>query len=202
MKIALIGASGNIGSKILSEALSRNHQVTAIVRDIAKLPQHQNLAAVKADINQSNLSSILAGHDAVISSVHFSGFNPENLLSAIKSSGVKRYISVGGAGSLEIKPGLKVIDTPEFPEIWKQEAGAGVQYLEALKQEKELDWTFLSPSALIADGQRTGKFRLGKDQLLLDSDGKSHISTEDYAIALIDELENPRHIKERFTVGY
>ena len=203
MKIALIGASGNVGSKILAEALSRGHEVTGIVRNPEKLASKPKLTAVKGDVyDEAGLPRLLAGHQAVISSVHFLSFDHAKLLGAVRQSGVKRYLVVGGAGSLEVKPGLTLVETPEFPAIYKSEALAGSEYLKLLRGETALDWTFLSPSAIIAPGERTGKFRLGNDQLLVGGDGKSFISQEDYAIALIDELEKPAHIRQRFTVGY
>lgn len=203
MKIALIGASGNIGSKILAEALSRGHSVTAIVRNTDALPTHERLSACKGDVgDDAALSTLLSGHEAVISSLPFSAFDPDRLLSAIKSSGVKRYIAVGGAGSLDLKPGLRLVDSDEFPAEWKPEASKGADYLARLRREQDLDWTFISPSIMIEPGKRTGTFRLGGDSVLFAADGSSRISQEDYAIALIDELEHPAHIRQRFTVGY
>ncbi|WP_343713421.1 NAD(P)-dependent oxidoreductase [Inquilinus sp.] len=202
-KLALIGASGNVGSKILAEALSRGHQVAGIVRNPEKLPRHPNLTAVRGDVYDADgLAKLLAGHDAVISSVHYTASDPALLLQAVKASGVKRYLVVGGAGSLEVAPGVQLVDTPEFPALYKEEASKGRDYLNLLRGETGLDWTFLSPSALIAPGERTGKFRLGGDQLLVGADGQSRISQEDYAVALIDELEKPAHSRQRFTVGY
>jgi uncharacterized protein len=143
----------------------------------------------------------LKGHDVAISAVHFAQSDAKKLISAAKASGVKRYLVVGGAGSLEVAPGKKLIDTPEFPAIYKAEAAAGGDFLDLLRKEPTLDWTFLSPSAVIAPGERTGKFRLGGDQLLTHAKG-SNISAEDYAIAFVDELEKPAHSRRRFTVGY
>jgi uncharacterized protein len=203
MKVALIGASGNIGSQILSELRSRGHSVTAIARNPEKIASTPGVTPVRADISDASaLAAALRGHDAVISAVRFRSFDPQVLLSAIKTSGVKRLIMVGGAGSLEAKPGVQLIDTPDFPEAHKPEASAGRGALNALRAGSTLDWTFLSPSAVIAPGERTGKFRLGKDAVLVGTDGKSRISIPDYAIALVDELESPRHIRQRFTVGY
>lgn len=203
MKIALIGASGNIGSKILAEAVSRGHDITAIARNSQKIAHAAHVTAVQGDVTQpEELAALLRGHDAVISSVHFSAFEPAALLGAIKASGVKRYLVVGGAGSLELPNGQRVVDSPDFPEVWRGEALLGAAFLGALRQETALDWTFLSPSALIAAGKRTGVFRLGKDALLVDADGKSHISEEDYAVAMLDEVEEPQHIRARFTAGY
>jgi putative NADH-flavin reductase len=158
---------------------------------------------VRADISdEAALAAALRGHDAVISAVRFRNFDPHVLINAIKASEVKRLLMVGGAGSLEARPGVQLIDTPDFPEAYKPEASAGRSALNALRAESSLDWTFLSPSAVIAPGERTGKFRLGKDEVLIGADGKSRISIPDYAIALVDELETPRHTRRRFTVGY
>lgn len=203
MSIALIGATGFIGSRILTELVSRGHTVTAIVRNPEKVPALAGVTAVKGDIlDKDGLARLLAGHEAAISSVHYLASDADALLGAVKQSGVKRYLVVGGAGSLEVAPGVKLVDTPEFPAIYLDEARKGAAYLDLLKQDKTLDWTFLSPSAIIAPGERTAKFRLGLDQLLVDGNGDSRISAEDYAIALVDELEKPAHSRRRFTVGY
>ncbi len=202
MKVALIGATGMIGSRLLAELNRRGHQVTAIVRRPEKVPALPNVAAKKGDVfDEKGLAELLRGHDAVISAVHFLDSDPKKLLAAVKASGVPRYLVVGGAGSLEVAPGVKLIDTPQFPAQYKAEAQAGADFLGLLREEKALDWTFLSPSAVIAPGERTGKFRLGGDQLLTHDKG-SNISAEDYAIAMVDELEKPAHSRRRFTVGY
>jgi uncharacterized protein len=203
VKVALIGASGSIGSQILAELRSRGHAVTAIARNPEKIARAAGVTAVAADVgDEKALAATLRGHDAVIGAVRFRNFDPQVLLRAIKGSGVKRLIMVGGAGSLEARPGVQLIDTPDFPEVAKAEASAGRSALNALRAESTLDWTFPSPSAVIAPAERTGKFRLGKDAVLIGADGKSRISIPDYAIALVDELENPRHVRQRFTVGY
>ena len=203
MNIALIGATGFIGSRLLTELTRRGHKVTAIVRNPEKVPAGAGISARKGDVfDRDGLSALLAGHDAVISAVHFSASDAATLLSAVKQSGVTRYLVVGGAGSLEVAPGVKLFDTKEFPAIYLDEARKGGAFLDLLKAETALDWTFLSPSALIQPGERTGKFRLGKGQLLVDANGNSAISAEDYAIALVDELEKPAHSRQRFTVGY
>ena len=137
----------------------------------------------------------------MISSVHFTASDPELLIGAVRESGVKRYFVVGGAGSLEVAPGVRLIDTPQFPAIYKAEASKGVEFLDRLREESGLEWTFLSPAAMFVPGERTGKFRLGGDQLLSNETGSS-ISFEDFAIAAVDELEQPRHIRRRFTIGY
>lgn len=147
------------------------------------------------------LAQVLAGHDAVISSVHFSASDPDKLIAAVKASGVRRYYVVGGAGSLEVAPGVLLVDTPSFPQIYKAEAQGGVAFLHRLRREADLEWTFLSPSAVFSPGERTGVFRLGKDQLLSHGDSSS-IAFEDYAVALADEVKSPAHIRQRFTVGY
>ncbi|HQA09453.1 NAD(P)H-binding protein, partial [Zoogloea sp.] len=149
------------------------------------------------------LAALLKGHDVVVSSTRFvGGTDAATLIAAARQAGVKRVIVVGGAGSLEVAPGVALVDTPEFPEIYKAEAIGGSAFLQTLRAETELDWTFLSPSALFEPGERTGRFRLGGDRLLVDASGNSHISMEDYAIALADELETPKHSRARFTVGY
>jgi hypothetical protein len=203
MKIALIGATGFIGSRILAEALQRGHQVTAIVRNPEKLPQKPGLTPQRGDVfDEAGLAKLLAGHDAAISAVHFLQSDAGKLIGAVKQSGVPRYLVVGGAGSLQVAPGKDLIDTPQFPAEYKEEASKGRDFLNLLRAETALDWTFLSPPALIQPGARTGKFRLGRDQLLIDADGKSLISAEDYAVALLDEVEKPQHSRRRFTVGY
>lgn len=203
MNVALIGATGAVGSRILEELLSRGHTVTGIARQPDKLQPRAGLTARTGDASdRESLPGLLAGHDAVISATRFLSTDHRALFAAVKASGVPRLLVVGGAGSLEVAPGKALIDTPEFPAAYHAEASAGLDVLTLLRSEQELDWTFLSPSALLLPGTRTGVFRLGGDGLLVDSDGKSHISMEDYAIALVDELETPRHSRRRFTVGY
>jgi uncharacterized protein len=202
MKVAVVGASGRGGSRIVEELVRRGHHVTAIARNTEKIPTGANVTAKKGDVHDAGLADLLKGHDAVISAVRFIQSDPELLIGAVKKSGVKRYLVMGGAGSLEVAPGKKLIDTPQFPDAAKPEASKGGIFLDRLRQEKDLDWSFLSPSALIEIGERTGKFRLGGDQLLTDANGKSRITFEDFAIALVDEVEKPAHIRKRFTVGY
>ena len=202
MKIALIGATGQAGSPILKELVSRGHQVTAIVRNPEKVQAQANVTPKKGDVfDKDGLAALLKGHEVVISAVHFLQSDPQMLIDAVKAAGVKRYLVVGGAGSLEVAPGIALVSTPEFPAAYKDEATKGGEFLKLLRQEKELDWTFLSPSALFFDGPCTGTFRLGKDQLLTTEKGSS-ISFADYAIALADEVEKPTHSRQRFTVGY
>ncbi len=202
MKVALIGATGNAGSRILSELAQRGHAVTAIVRHPGAVPALPGVVAKAGDVfDGKGLAALLKGHDAVISSVHFTASDPGILIEAVRASGVPRYLVVGGAGSLEVAPGLKVIDTPDFPNEYRAEATAGCVFLDALRTQTQIDWTFLSPSAVFVPGERTGRFRLGQDQLLFNDAGSS-ISFEDFAIALVDELERHSHGRQRFTVGY
>jgi putative NADH-flavin reductase len=213
MKIALIGATGFVGSAILKEALDRGHEVTAIVRHPEKLSPHPKLHAARGDVyNIEEVARLVGGHDAVISAFNPGWTNPEiyeqqikgtkAIIAGVKKAGIKRLLFVGGAGSLEVKPGIQSVDLPEFPKEWKQGALATREALNLLRQEPELDWSFLSPSADLSPGQRTGKFRLGKDELLKDANGQSRISTQDYAMAMLDEVEKPAHVRQRFTVGY
>lgn len=200
--IALIGASGNVGLRLLNELTSRGYHVTAIGRNPDNIPSLANVTAVRGDVNDgSTLANLLKGHDAVISSVRFLDSDPAVLIDAVRTAGVKRYLVVGGAGSLLVASGERVIDQPNFPAEYKAEATAGAEFLEVLKQVDDLDWTFLSPSALFVPGERTGDFRLGKDELLIGENGSS-ISYEDYAVAMVDEVEAPAHVGQRFTVGY
>jgi uncharacterized protein len=202
MKVALIGASGNAGQRLHAELVSRNHDVTAIARNQEKVQPLDRTRAMAGDIDAPEaLAEILSGHDAVISSVMFVAFDPEKLLHAVQSSDVPRYLVVGGAGSLEVAPGVKLIDSPDFPDVYRAEAEAGGAYLDRLKRTDGLDWTFLSPSAVFEAGERTGTFQLGTDQLIAGPEG-SRISYEDFAVAMVDELEEPKHSRARFTVGY
>lgn len=203
-KVALIGASGAAGSRILKELSDRGHTVTGIARNPEKIAALPGVTTAKADVfDQDGLAQVLRGHDAVISAVHFTASDAQRLIAAVRASGVKRYIVVGGAGSLEVAPGQRLLDQPDFPEAYKAEASKGAEFLELLRSTaQDLEWTFISPSAMFVPGARTGTFRLGKDQLLSTPQGDSRISFEDYAIALVDELERPAHVRERFTVGY
>ncbi|SFE88094.1 hypothetical protein SAMN05518672_111148 [Chitinophaga sp. CF118] len=209
MKVAIIGASGFIGSAILKEALERGHTVTAIVRHPEKITtKHPQLTVKKGDVtNAPEVAALVAGNDAVISA--FNSYDPATYVTAIhaiingvKQAGIKRLLAVSGAGSLEIEPGVQVLDTPEFPAAWKDGASATRDAFYVIKQQNDLDWTVLSPAIMIEPGERTGKFRLGKDQVVADEKGDSKISTADYAVAMIDELEKPAHIRERFTLAY
>ena len=203
MKIAVTGASGRAGSQIMAELARRGHAVTAIARNPDKIARLPNVTPKKGDVfDEAGMAQLWAGHDAAVSSVHFLASDPEKLSGAAKASCVGRYLVVGGSGSLEVAPGVRLVTTPGFPAQYKAEAEKGAAFLDRLRQEKELNWTFLSPSALFIEGERTGKFRLGADQLLTAADGKSWVSFADYAVALADEIERPAHVRKRFTVGY
>jgi putative NADH-flavin reductase len=213
MKIAIIGASGQIGAFIRDEALARGHKVTAIVRHPEKITvQDPRLTVVKADILKDKVEELVKGHDAVISAYNPGWSNPDiyneqikgykAIISGVKKSGIKRLLVVGGAGTLEVAPGVQLLDKASFPENIKGGVLATREVLYMLRKEKELEWTFLSPPASIAAGERTGHYRVGKDQLLKNEEGESKISTQDYAVAMLDELENPQHVRERFTVAY
>ena len=218
MKLALIGATGFVGSHVLQEALARGHTVTAIVRKPEALPNHPNLTARAVDVlDVEALAAALAGHDAVVSA-----FNPGRMtagtdvydqhvaghtaiIAAVKRSGVSRFVAVGGAASLKTADGSEFLDSPAFPKEYEPFKG-GIRGTRALyymlKDETGLDWVFLAPSIFLTPGERTGAYRSGKDHVLYDDKGESRISLEDYAIALVDELETPAHHRERFTVGY
>jgi putative NADH-flavin reductase len=213
MIIAIIGASGQIGAFIRDEALARGHQVTAIVRHPEKITvQNPSLTVVKADILKDKVEVLVKGHDAVISAYNPGWSNPDiyneqikgykAIISGVKKSGIKRLLVVGGAGTLEVAPGVQLLDKASFPENIKGGVLATREVLYMLRKENELEWTFLSPPASIAPGERTGHYRVGKDQLLKNKEGESKISTQDYAVAMFDELEHPQHIRERFTVAY
>jgi putative NADH-flavin reductase len=203
MKIAVAGASGRAGSEITKELSRRGHSVTAIARNPERIAALPNVTPTKGDVlDQAGLAKLWAGHDVAISSVHFLASDPLKLIGAAKDSKVGRYLVVGGAGSLEVAPGVKLVTTEGFPAQYKAEAEKGSAFLDLMGQEKDLNWTFISPSALFVEGERTAKFRLGTDQLLADANGKSWISFADYAIALADEIERPAHQRQRFTVGY
>lgn len=203
MKIALIGITGRVGSRLLTELLPRGHSVTGIARHAPSQPLPDGVSVKTADATQAApLALALAGNDAVISASRFVDSDAATLIAAAKQAGVKRLLVVGGAASLEVAPGKILFDAPGFPEAYKPEALGGRRFLDVLRHERDLDWTFLSPSAEFAPGARTGKFRIGTDRLLVDANGKSWISMEDFAIAMVDELEKPRHSRQRFTVGY
>lgn len=203
-RIALIGITGRAGSRIASELLARGHRVTGIARNTADTPAQAGLTLLSADASRSEaVAPLLQGHDVVVSATRFDGGpTADVLLDALRQAGVRRLLVVGGAGSLEVAPGVALIDTPGFPEAYKAEAGAGRAFLEALRGVDDIDWTFVSPGAVFEPGTRTGNFRLGGDAFMVDADGNSAVSMEDYAIAFADEIERPAHVRQRFSVAY
>lgn len=206
MKIAIIGATGFVGSGILSESLDRGHDVTAIVTNPDRLPTHPSLHGVKADVaDREELASLIAGHDVVISAFNpgkdARGTGTRSIIDAVKQTG-GRLVVVGGAGSLEVAPGQRLVDRPDFPAEWKDGSLRTAAFLDDLRGETGLDWTFLCPAAMLAPGERTGTYRVGGDRLLTDDDGQSRISIPDYAVAMLDEVESPRHPRQRFSVAY
>ncbi|MEN5033126.1 NAD(P)-dependent oxidoreductase [Pseudomonas sp. TWI929] len=212
MHIAIIGASGFIGSALLAEALMRGHQVTGLVRHPARLEAHPRLTAQPCDVYASaDLVPLLQGYDAVLVSLRGQGANDNgdhymtgfrSIVQAARDAQVTRLLVVGGGGSLEVAPGLELLDAPGFPEEHRGPAEGPREALKLLRSEAVLDWTMLCPGAVIAPGERTGRFRLGTDQLLVNDAGESRISVQDFALAMIDELERPAHSRTRFTVGY
>jgi uncharacterized protein len=203
VKIAVIGATGQAGSRITAEALRRGHAVTGIARNTGGLRTAKGLTAVAGDVTDpAALALVLAGHDAIVSATRFSVTDGAQLLESVRRSGVKRYLAVGGAGSLEVAPGVTLLASGRVPEASRVESAAAQAYLDVLRTTDDLDWTMLCPSAYFWAGDRVGVFRLGDDTLLTGDDGKSRISFDDFAIALLDEIEMPAHIRRRFTVGY
>lgn len=205
LKIALLGASGNIGSAVLRELSSRgSFFVTAIARDSSKVPTGlPNVTVVGGDASKpAELAPRIKGIDVLISALHFD-VTADKILDLAKSAGAKRVVVVGGAGSLLVaEGGPRLIDSPDFPKEYIPFAKPGVEFLDYLRTVTDFDWTFFSPPAEIGPGERTQKFRLGKDILLTDSEGKSRISYDDYAIALVDEVKNHNVSKARFTAAY
>ena len=213
MKIALIGATGFVGAEILKEAVARGSSVTALVRNVDKVEKLDGVTAVEADaLDTADLAAKLKGHDIVVSAYNPGWGNPDikavhiaasrSITEATKRAGIGRLIVVGGAGSLYNEAGGQFVDGEGFPAEYKEGALGARQALNDLRGETELDWTFLSPPFALAPGERTGKFRLGKDHPVFDAEGKSAISVSDLAVAIVDEAEKPKHIKQRFTVAY
>ncbi len=215
MKIAIIGATGFVGSSILNELASRNHEITAIARN-PKTDEKSNINWQKADVNNiDELSKILAGNDVVVSAYNPGWSNPniyndsisgaKAIQEAVKKSGVKRFITIGGAGSLYIAPNLQLIDTPEFPKEIFDGVNAARDYLNIIKEEKDLDWAFFSPAIEMHQGTktgRTGKYRLGLENPVFNDEQRSILSVEDLAVVIADEVETPKHHQVRFTAAY
>ena len=213
MRIALFGATGHIGHAILDEALARGHEVTAIVRDPARLDRrHERLSVITGDVARPETwLAAVHGSDAAVASLSARRdgdqallvANARTLLERLPDAGVPRLVWVGGAGSLEVASGLRLLDTPNFPAEWKPEAEAHARALDAFRaSDSAIDWTVLSPAALIEDGERSGRYRIGGDQLLVDAEGNSRISVADYAIALLDRVEKHDASRRRITVAY
>lgn len=214
-RVVLIGASGFVGSVILNEALNRDFHVTAVARHPENIKiTHENLTVRKADVSSlDEVCEVCKGADAVISAFNPGWDNPDiyeetievylTIIDGVKKAGVDRFLMVGGAGSLFIAPGVRLVDSGEVPEkILLGVKALSDFYLNFLMKEKEVDWVFFSPAAHLFHGTRMGRYRLGKDDMIVDKVGNSHISVEDYAAAMIDELETPAHHQERFTIGY
>lgn len=203
-RIALIGITGRAGSRIGSELLTRGHRVTGIARNTADTPAQAGLRLHSADASRAEaIAPLLQEHHVVVSATRFDGGpTADVLLDAVRQAGVRRLLVVGGAGSLEVAPGVALIETPGFPAAYKAEAGAGRVFLDALRGVDDIDWSFVSPGAVFEPGARTGAFRIGGNALLVDAAGNSAISMEDYAIAFADELERPVHVRQRFSVAY
>jgi len=202
MKVAVLGASGRAGSEITRELAARGHAVVAVARKPEAIPQLPGVTPRAGDAaSPAALAQLIRGTDAVISALHFD-VPAATLLAALREADVPRLLVTGGAASLEVAPGKRVIDDPAFPEEWKGAAFGGIAFLEALRAETEIDWTFFSPAALLFEGARLGSYRSGSDQLVTDASGESRISFADYAIAMIDELEQHRHSRARFTAAY
>jgi putative NADH-flavin reductase len=202
-KIAIIGASGHVGSQLVKEALRRGHTVTALARNVDSIAPQAQLRMLAVDVQDpAATEQALKGHDVVLSSARFASIAAGPLIESVKKAGVKRLLVVGGAATLLLPSGERLLDSPNFPAIYLTEASAGAAWLQALRQAQDLDWTFLSPSAEFVDGPRTEHFRLGTDHLLTDAAGRSWISFADFAIAMLDEVENAAHRQQRFTVGY
>lgn len=210
LNIALFGATGMIGSRVAAEAASRGHRVSALVRDPARVAAAPNLVASKADLlDPAAVAAAVAGHDVVASA-----YAPpqeqsaqvvqasEALVDGVRRAGLKRLVVVGGAGSLEVAPGVQLVDSESFPAAWKGIALAHRDAYEFYRTVSDLDWTVFAPAAMIAPGERTGQFRTGAGTLIVDARGESHISAEDYAIAFVDELEQGRFVRELATVAY
>lgn len=213
--VVLIGASGFVGTAILNELLNRGHKVTAIVRDPAKVTaSNPNLKVIQADVTDTDvLIEASKGKDTVISAYNPGWKNPNIyeetlknyplIVDSVKKAGVERLLIVGGAGTLFYAPGKMVMDADDVPaKLLPGIKSLGEFYLNTLRKENDIDWIFLSPAANMTLGERTGKFRIGKDDLVVDVNGDSNISVEDYAMAMVDELEQKHHHKERFTIGY
>lgn len=216
MRIVVFGATGNVGQRVVREALERGHRVVGVVRDPAAVTAPDpRVTLVQGDATDAeSVARVTRGADAVVSAIsprpNARGLpapslaaNARALIAGLRAAGVKRVLYVGGASTLEIAPGQQLVDQPSFPAAYKAEALEGREALQIWRGEADgLDWTFLSPAIEIGPGERTGRYRTTGEQLLFDAEGKSFISFEDYAVAVLDELERPRHVQQRFGVAY
>ena len=213
MKIALIGATGFVGSKVLAEALQRGHHVTALTRDPSKVAAAPQLTVVAVEATDATaVARAVRGHDAVVSAyngprgqanfreLYLAGVRA--IIAGVEHADLERLLWVGGAGSLFVAPGVQLVDTPQFPAEYRTEAQAARDALNLFREETAIAWSFVSPAPILAPGQRTGSFRLGGDQVLMDGEKPGRISVEDLAVAIVDELETPRHVRQRFTLAY
>jgi uncharacterized protein len=198
VKVALIGASGKVGQRLIAELVGRGHDVTGIARHASDIAVPMRIADAA---DAAALADAIAGHDAVFHSANFRSSDPAAVLKAMETAEIRRLLVVGGAGTLSVAPGVQFIDSPDFPEVFRPEVSAGRDFLNALRASG-VDWTFLSPALSFVPGERTGIYRLGGDDLLRDAQGESRISYEDLAKALVDELEVPRHSRRRFSIAY
>jgi uncharacterized protein len=213
MQLAVIGGTGRIGSKVVEEGLTRGHPVTLVARDPSRQLPRPNLRFAAIDVTSDpELAELLRGHDAVVSA-----FSPErghprlydeylrgarSILAGTKAAEVSRLLFVGGAGSLLAGPGLHHVDAPEFPSEFRASGLAAREALRLFERERELAWTYLAPPHEVTDGPRTALYRVGRDTAVAGAHGRSYISASDLAVAILDELERPKHLRERFTVGY
>jgi uncharacterized protein len=210
MRLVIFGASGLLGTRLVSEALARGHQLTAVARDVARIDDRGGqVATAAADVTDpGSVAAVAGGHDAALSAVTQHD-RPEmlvdaarGLLAGLSTAGVRRLVVAGGAGSLLVASGQRLMDTEGFHEEWKPEAIAAAAALDVFRQaDTDVEWSYVSPGALLAPGERTGHYRLGGDELLVDDHGKSAISMEDFAIAMLDEAEAAKHPRQRFTAA-
>jgi len=202
MQVAVLGASGRAGSEIVKELVARGHQVIAIARNPEAIPALPGVTARAGDVTQpQTLVELIGGADAVVTATPFR-VTAGALLSALKAAGVGRLLVTGGASSLRNAQGQRLIDTDAIPESWKPMVTPAITFLDDLKQEQDIDWVYFSPAFNFVVGPRTGQFRLGDDQLIVDASGDSRISFADFAIAMVDEIEGQSRHRQRFTIGY
>jgi putative NADH-flavin reductase len=212
MRIVIFGVTGNAGSRIAQEALDRGHTVVGVVRDTSKSPlQNAKLQLAAGNVlDAASVAAVVKGADAVVSAVGPGNFErtpfladaAQAIITGLKQAGVKRLLLVGGAGVLEVAPGVQLVESPGFPEAWKGIALAHRDAWEVIRQEKDIDWTYVAPAAMFEPGPKTGHYRTGSDNLIADAQGNSKISMEDCAVAILDEVERPSHLKARMSVGY